>query len=147
MPQAEFSLLRKTTRTRYLKPYLFFAEHKIPCHLHTCVAALSWAPHTLHSEWISILLRSDEILLLSDHLLAELILNEFWSGPSHANVFWYKNVMVTPLTNRRFDSNAAHHFPLTKGKDVKHLVHLADSFTKTSLQWHQHHHLIPRSPY
>lgn len=43
MPPAGFSLLRKTTRVGHLKPYLFFAEYKTPCHLHTCVAALSWA--------------------------------------------------------------------------------------------------------
>lgn len=48
------SLLRKTTRTRHLEPYLFFAEHKTPRHPHTCVAALSWAPHKFvrSREWI-----------------------------------------------------------------------------------------------
>ena len=48
------SLLRKTTRTRHLQPYLFLAEHKTPRHLHTCVAASSWAPHKFvcSREWI-----------------------------------------------------------------------------------------------
>lgn len=139
MPPAQFSLLRKTTRTRYLKPYLFFAEHKTPCHLHTCVLALSWAPHK--NTW-----NESEAQLFSGlmkycfGIWSENVRScpgwtDFKWIPTwarHAHVCLYK----TAMKNYNLITKMAHDLTGDKGGD-KHIFHLFDDFTKNSWQRNQ----------